>query len=205
MIRNDELTLAAVDRPIHKGGNDGWTLAFRGDIDRLEAMAPFMLPTPQLQAHRHPLQTLDLSPAEAASAASAGEVAHDAGVATQAAMVGEASAGQAVSAAMRGALERVAVPLRHAEMNWGNAYASVGAALPEVARRSCPVHQRERGFCGPEGGGEGGTTDGGEGGASVGSVGSVGNGGSGGSGGSGGKAVAEKELPWTQIGGAEGT
>jgi hypothetical protein len=43
--------------------------------------------------------------------------------------------------------EQIPLQAKYSEMNFGNAYASVGAALPEVARKSCPVSMRQLGYC----------------------------------------------------------
>eukprot|EP00614_Pseudopedinella_elastica_P035238 CAMPEP_0172644760 /NCGR_PEP_ID=MMETSP1068-20121228/239379_1 /TAXON_ID=35684 /ORGANISM="Pseudopedinella elastica, Strain CCMP716" /LENGTH=848 /DNA_ID=CAMNT_0013458973 /DNA_START=205 /DNA_END=2751 /DNA_ORIENTATION=- len=44
-------------------------------------------------------------------------------------------------------LRPIKLPQVRVEMNFGNAYAATAAALPEVARRSCPWRQREVGVC----------------------------------------------------------
>ncbi len=59
----------------------------------------------------------------------------------------DSDAGSNPTDRMWGSLVKLHVPLRHSGVRWGRAYASVGAALPEVARKGCPRDQSDKGFC----------------------------------------------------------
>ena len=108
------------------GGNDGWTLAFRGNLHALEGHL-------KKQRTKRRIHRRNSGSGSGDARASVAPLSFTEG--------------------LRLALQRLELPKRHSEMNWGNAYASVGAALPEVSRRSCqPLRDRERGFC--SGGGE---------------------------------------------------